>query len=218
MSDTQANLLDTSAGPFPLHDYRFRSGRSSTPGAVLTGVDETHAIVLKTNRLPYGVSLWPSAIAQAHEIATRAETSPRRSVLVLGAGTGLPGIAAASICGGASNRTSRPSGGSCPRPPSGPWACGCWRRMAVAFPTRSGTWAGRGVLSGFSSRWHRLRRPSSDRRAVDWRSERRSPQPPPRTIAPDRPHSPAPLRHGLVAPCGSSPSITFATSAFSVGE
>ena len=56
-------------------------------------------MVLKTNRLPYGVSVWPSAIALAHEIAARAEAFRGRSVLELGAGIGLPGIVAASLGG-----------------------------------------------------------------------------------------------------------------------
>jgi predicted nicotinamide N-methyase len=68
-------------------------------GAVLTEADELHAMVLKTNRLPYGVSVWPSALALAHEIATRADAFHGRSVLELGAGVGLPGIVAASFRG-----------------------------------------------------------------------------------------------------------------------
>jgi methyltransferase-like protein 23 len=103
MSESEDRVLDTSAGKFPLFDYRLRrGGREWTvlhTGAVLTGADETHAIVLKTNRLPYGVSLWPSAIALSHEILTRAEDFRGRSILELGAGMGLPGIVAASLGG-----------------------------------------------------------------------------------------------------------------------
>jgi methyltransferase-like protein 23 len=95
--------LDTSAGKFPLFEYRLRrDGREWTvlhTGAVLTEADEIHAMVLKTNRLPYGVSVWPSAIALAHEIATQAAAFRGRSVLELGAGVGLPGIVAASFGG-----------------------------------------------------------------------------------------------------------------------
>ena len=102
-SATNARLLDTSAGKFPLHEYRLRrGGREWTvlhTGAVLTEADETHALVLKTHRLPYGVSLWPSAIALSHEIASRADDFRGRGVLELGAGTGLPGIVAASLGG-----------------------------------------------------------------------------------------------------------------------
>ena len=46
---------------------------------------------------PYGVALWPAAIALAHEIAARAGELRGRRVLELGAGTGLPGIVAASL-------------------------------------------------------------------------------------------------------------------------
>jgi predicted nicotinamide N-methyase len=95
--------LDTSGGLFPLFEYRLRDGgREWTvlhTGTVLTEADETNAIASTTNRLPYGVSLWPSAIALAHEIAARAEAFHGRSVLELGAGIGLPGIVAASLGG-----------------------------------------------------------------------------------------------------------------------
>jgi predicted nicotinamide N-methyase len=50
-----------------------------------------------TDRLPYGVALWPAAVALAHELGTRAVAFPGRRVLELGAGTGLPGIVAASF-------------------------------------------------------------------------------------------------------------------------
>lgn len=97
----QDEWLETTDGEYPLLDYRLRQGgREWTvlhTGAVLTEADETHAIVLKTHRLPYGVSLWPSAIALSHEIASRPEAFRGRSVLELGAGVGLPGIVAASL-------------------------------------------------------------------------------------------------------------------------
>jgi methyltransferase-like protein 23 len=101
LSESEDRVLDTSGGRFPLFDYRLRQGGQEWTalhtGAVLTKADEIHAMVLKTNRLPYGVSLWPSAIALAHEIAVRAEAFRVRSVLELGAGMGLPGIVAASL-------------------------------------------------------------------------------------------------------------------------
>ena len=103
MSQPDDRALDTSGGRFPLFDYRLRKGgREWTvlhTGFVLTEADETHAIVLKTNRLPYGVSLWPSAIALSHEIATRADAFRGRAVLELGAGVGLPGVVAATLGG-----------------------------------------------------------------------------------------------------------------------
>jgi predicted nicotinamide N-methyase len=101
MTRTDDRVLDTTGGKFPLYDYRLCQGDHEWTvlhaGAVLTEKDETHAIVLKTNRLPYGVSLWPSGIALAHEIANRAKDFESRTVLELGAGIGLPGIVAASL-------------------------------------------------------------------------------------------------------------------------
>lgn len=94
-------VLDTTAGEFPLREHLLRlEGRECSVlhvGAVLTDEDEVRAIVRKTNRLPYGVSLWPSAIALAHEIAARPGEFRGRSVLELGAGVGLPGIVAATL-------------------------------------------------------------------------------------------------------------------------
>lgn len=68
-------------------------------GAVLTYADETHFFRELRNRLPYGVALWPAAIALAHDIASRADALNGSQVLELGAGTGLPGIVAASLGG-----------------------------------------------------------------------------------------------------------------------
>ena len=45
----------------------------------------------------YGVTLWPSAIALAHDLAARGNRLRDLRVLELGAGTGLPGIVAASF-------------------------------------------------------------------------------------------------------------------------
>lgn len=104
MSGPNGPVLETSAGDFPLQEYRFRgSGREWTvlhTGAVLSLSDETRVITAKDLRLPYGVALWPSAIAMAHEIASRAKEVAGRTILELGAGVGLPGIVAASLGGG----------------------------------------------------------------------------------------------------------------------
>ncbi len=93
-------LLSTTGGDFPLHEYRLRqAGREWTilhTGAVLTRDDESRLLEVQVNRLPYGVALWPSAIALAHEIADRPDEFRGRKVLELGAGTGLPGIVAAA--------------------------------------------------------------------------------------------------------------------------
>jgi predicted nicotinamide N-methyase len=102
-STTPARVLDTSAGEFALQEYRLHQGGREWSilhtGAVLTGEDESRVIGERVDRLPYGVALWPSAIALAHEVATRAGSFRNRRVLELGAGTGLPGIVAASLGG-----------------------------------------------------------------------------------------------------------------------
>ena len=99
--DERQRSLQTSAGEFPLHEYRLRSdGREWTilhAGAVLTLADEGHFFRELRDRLPYGVALWPAAIALGHEVASRADAFRGRRVLELGAGTGLPGIVAASL-------------------------------------------------------------------------------------------------------------------------
>jgi predicted nicotinamide N-methyase len=96
-----AEVLSTTSGDFPLQECRLAvAGRTWAvlhTGAVLTQADETHFLTQLSDRLPYGVALWPSAIALAHEIAVRAAEFHDRTVLELGAGTGLPGIVAASL-------------------------------------------------------------------------------------------------------------------------
>jgi methyltransferase-like protein 23 len=97
----QQQSLHTSAGEFPLQEYRLRlAGREWTilhTGAMLTYADEVHFFSQLRDRLPYGVALWPAAIALAHDVAARAEAVRGARVLELGAGTGLPGIVAASL-------------------------------------------------------------------------------------------------------------------------
>ena len=99
----RGHVLDTSAGPFELQDYRFRDRQREWTvlhtGVVLTRDDELRVIGQKDGRLPYGVALWPSAMALAHELATRPDEISGRKVLELGAGTGIPGIVAASLGG-----------------------------------------------------------------------------------------------------------------------
>lgn len=100
-SEADDRVLRTTAGDFPLHEYRLRAGdRTWTAlhtGAVLTPEDEYEFLEDRAGRLPYGVVLWPSAIALAHEVAARGEAFRDARVLELGAGTGLPGIVAASL-------------------------------------------------------------------------------------------------------------------------
>src|SRR4051812_18929385 len=97
------HVLDTTGGGFSLQEYPPRRGGREWAilhtRAVLPPADEARVIEPQDARLPYGVALWPSAIALAHEVASRPEDFRGRSVLELGAGTGLPGIVAASLGG-----------------------------------------------------------------------------------------------------------------------
>jgi methyltransferase-like protein 23 len=95
--------LQTPDGEFPLQDYHLRAaGRDWSilhTDAMLTYDDELRFFRELRDRLPYGVALWPASIALAHEVASRVEAFRGRRVLELGAGTGLPGIVAASLGG-----------------------------------------------------------------------------------------------------------------------
>jgi predicted nicotinamide N-methyase len=99
----RSHVLDTSAGEFRLQEYRFRQGHREWTvlhtGVVLTREDELLVIGEKDVRLPYGVALWPSAMALAHEIASPPDEIAGRRVLELGSGTGIPGIVAAPLGG-----------------------------------------------------------------------------------------------------------------------
>ena len=66
-------------------------------GALLSVADELRFLGQEQHRAPYGVVLWPSSIALAHELIARADAFLGARVLELGAGTGLPGIIAASL-------------------------------------------------------------------------------------------------------------------------
>lgn len=96
-----ARSLRTSAGDVPLAEYRLGLGGRTWgilhTGAVLSQADEQRFLSESRDRLPYGVALWPAAIALAHDVAARADAFRGRRVLELGAGTGLPGIVAASF-------------------------------------------------------------------------------------------------------------------------
>jgi predicted nicotinamide N-methyase len=93
--------LAAPAGEAPLAEYRLRlAGREwgvLHTAAVLSHADEQRYLREERDRVPYGVVLWPAAIALAHDVAGRADALAGRRVLELGAGTGLPGIVAASF-------------------------------------------------------------------------------------------------------------------------
>lgn len=97
-------MLQTSSGDFPLDEYCLRVGGREWKilhvSAVLSREEEQHFLRELRETLPYGVTLWASAIALAHDIASREASFLGKRVLELGAGTGLPGIVAAS-CGAA---------------------------------------------------------------------------------------------------------------------
>lgn len=93
------DVLRTTAGDLALEEYHLRlGGREWTilhTGAILSHEDEERFLLGDQPRVPYGIVLWPAAIALAHELAVRSFEGKR--VLELGAGTGLPGIVAASL-------------------------------------------------------------------------------------------------------------------------
>ncbi|WP_439627769.1 class I SAM-dependent methyltransferase [Gemmata sp.] len=97
---TPANVLRTSVGDFPLGECRLAVGGRDWAvlytAAVVTRAEESRYLSRAAHDLPYGVALWPGAIALSHEIALRGAEFRGRSVMELGAGTGLPGIVAAS--------------------------------------------------------------------------------------------------------------------------
>jgi len=99
MPTQQPQVLSTTAGDLPLDEYRLSlAGRTWTilhTGAILSHEDEERFLRGDQPRLPYGIALWPAAIALTHEIAARPLRGVR--VLELGAGTGLPGIVAAAL-------------------------------------------------------------------------------------------------------------------------
>lgn len=95
-----SSVLRTSVGDIPLHEYVLRvDGLRWTflhTGAMVT-VDAEQKFLGEEDRLPYGVMLWPSSIALAHELVSRRASLPGQKVLELGAGTGVPGIVAATL-------------------------------------------------------------------------------------------------------------------------
>jgi len=98
---TEGEVLRTTIGDLPLHEYRLgvggREWRILHTDTVLSRNDESDFLRERKDMVPYGIVLWPAAIALAHEIVARAEELRGKTVLELGAGTGLPGIVAASL-------------------------------------------------------------------------------------------------------------------------
>jgi predicted nicotinamide N-methyase len=84
----------------PLHEYHLRlDGHAwaiAHSGAILSEEDEQRYLGEDRSRAPYGLALWPASIALAHELVSRASELRGRRILELGAGTGLPGIVAAT--------------------------------------------------------------------------------------------------------------------------
>ena len=92
-------VVDTTAGEMPLEEIELHVGDRAWSilhtDAVLTPDDEKAFLRGQTaSKRPYGVVLWPSALALAHDLASRDLAGASR--LELGAGTGLPGIVAAA--------------------------------------------------------------------------------------------------------------------------
>lgn len=94
-----ADVLSTTVGELVLEEVHLSLGghawRILHTGAILSHADEERFLRGEQPRLPYGIVLWPAAIALAHDVASRAMEG--RRVLELGAGTGLPGIVAATL-------------------------------------------------------------------------------------------------------------------------
>ena len=86
---------------FPLHEYHLQLGRHAWriqhTGVILTDADEREFFRDFLDHLPYGVALWPSSIALAHELSAQGDRLKGKTALELGAGTGLPGIVAATL-------------------------------------------------------------------------------------------------------------------------
>jgi predicted nicotinamide N-methyase len=100
-SNDNQRLLQTTAGDFPLEECRLQLPDRELSilhvAAMLTHSDESHFMLEMTNPLPYGIALWSATIALAQDIILRAGDFSGKQVLELGAGTGLPGIVAASL-------------------------------------------------------------------------------------------------------------------------
>ena len=93
-------VLRTTAGDLPLEELQLSIGGRTWSilhtGAITSREDEQAFLRGdKAKTHPYGIVLWPAALALAHELASRDVAGKR--ILELGAGTGLPGIVAAAL-------------------------------------------------------------------------------------------------------------------------
>ena len=74
MPPTEPSVLRTTAGDLPLEEYHLhlegRAWRILHTGAILSHADEERFLGGDQPRVPYGIVLWPAALALAHEIAT----------------------------------------------------------------------------------------------------------------------------------------------------
>jgi predicted nicotinamide N-methyase len=96
---THPDVLRTTVGDLPVEEAVLAIGdRTWTirhTGAVIDRDQEVAFLRSEeATKRPYGIVLWPAAIALAHEIASRDLAGKR--ILELGAGTGLPGIVASA--------------------------------------------------------------------------------------------------------------------------
>jgi predicted nicotinamide N-methyase len=94
-----AKILDTTAGEMPLEEIQLAIGDrtwSILHTDTIISLDDERGFLRgqTTTKRPYGVVLWPAALALAHDLVARDLTGTR--ILELGAGTGLPGIVAAA--------------------------------------------------------------------------------------------------------------------------
>lgn len=95
-----AGVLHTTAGDLALEETELVIGTRTLTiqhtGAVISREQELEFLLGEASKIrPYGAVLWPAAIALAHEVVSRPIAGAR--ILELGAGTGLPGIAAAAL-------------------------------------------------------------------------------------------------------------------------
>jgi predicted nicotinamide N-methyase len=97
---TSSTVLQTSEGDLELHEHHIHlAGRDWSilhAGTIVSDEEEQRLLSIE-KRPPYGVFLWASSIALAQDITARGDEMNGLRVLELGAGTGLPGLVAASL-------------------------------------------------------------------------------------------------------------------------